>query len=109
MNKKKTSNKLPELAPDIQRIREQVQLDELKARHWKAQYDTAFYHMQFDKLLPEYSAFLEKLEKEREEVAQKQKEYFEELKRLSEEDLKDSGLTVEEGPGVYADGSQGGA
>lgn len=127
MNKPNKKPKSPE--QNLQAVRDQVTLDELKARHWRAQYETAHYHMLFDKLLPDYTAFLEKLQKEREEQEKQQEEYIKQFqKEVEEGSLKDKGLNIEEvetkgqvlgngsteapkwsGPGVYADGSQGGA
>lgn len=97
MNKKKSTNQFntsEDVQVRLQSIRDQVLVDELKARHWKAQYETAYYHMEFDKLLPDYTAFLEKLQKEREEAEQKQKEYMDQIKKEAAE-LK-SGFNVEE-------------
>lgn len=112
MNKKKsTNNGLAVLPANIQAIRDQVMVDELKARHWRAQYETAYYHMEFDKLLPAYTEFLQKLQEQREEVEKQQKEHMEEIMKMASEGVE-KGFNVEEiinTPGVYGDGSQGGA
>lgn len=51
-------------------MRESVLESELKARHWKAQVDVMVYSMQYETLLPEYKAHLERM-KEKEEQALK--------------------------------------
>lgn len=45
---------------EIEVARKQVVLDELKARFHKAQFETAYYALEFEKILPDYSALIEK-------------------------------------------------
>jgi hypothetical protein len=79
MNKKNQNGVENVLTPDLQKIREQVVADELKARHWRAQWETAYYHLEFEKILPEYETLLKKKEEERQEFLKKQQEYFNKL------------------------------
>ena len=69
------------LSPDMQTVREQILIDELKARHWKAQYETAYYHLEFEKILPAYRELIDRQRKENEEANKKHQEYIENLKK----------------------------
>jgi hypothetical protein len=93
MAKKKNDNGIDNaLTPDFQRIREQVVMDELKARHWKAQWECAFYHIEFEKILPEYEKLLKEKEAERQEFLAKQKAFIEDLQN----ELKMGNISVNE-------------
>lgn len=80
------------LTPDLIKMREQVVADELKARHWRAQYETAYFHLEFEKIIPEYEALLKRKEEERQEFLKKQQEYFESLNKVTTEE----GVTLSE-------------
>lgn len=67
--------------PSYEELREGVLLDELKARHWKAQWETAYYHLEFEKILPEYRALLEQKEAE---ARQKMEEQLKEMMEKSQ-------------------------
>jgi len=69
------------LSPDMQAVREQILIDELKARHWRAQYETAYYHIEFEKILPAYKELIDKQRKETEEANKKHQEYIQSLKK----------------------------
>jgi hypothetical protein len=69
------------LSPDLQMVREQVLADELRARHWKAQYETVYYHLEFEKLLPAYKELIERQKAEKEEADKKHAEFMESLKK----------------------------
>lgn len=79
-NKPKKTNGVTALSPDLEAVRQQIVVDELKARHWRAQYEVAYYHIQFDKILPEYEALLERQKQEREEYDKKKNDFLEKLK-----------------------------
>lgn len=98
MKNKQASNGVDNvLTPQLQQIREQIVVDELKARHWRAQYETAYYHLQFEKILPEYTDLLQRLQKEREEMLQANQEAVEKmLKEADEATLEQSGIKIEE-------------
>lgn len=74
------------LTPDLQRVREQVVVDELKARHWRAQWETAYYHLEFEKIIPQYEELLKRKEDERQAFLKKQQEYFESLDKVAKEE-----------------------
>lgn len=85
------------LTPDMEAIRQGVVMDELKARHWKAQYEIAYYHLELEKILPSYNEMLDKKRAEAAEEEKKRKEFFEKLQ--AEQNLGE--LKVEEvGPNI---------
>lgn len=98
MSKKPTQKRNGVNPPTYEQLREGVLLDELKARHWKAQWETAWYHLEFEKILPEYRLLLEtkeaeakaKMEEQIKEMMEKSKEMVdvevtEEMLRLNPE------------------------
>lgn len=94
MDKKKAkpTNGQAMLAPNLQTVRESVMVDELKARHWRAQYETAYFHLEFEKILPEYEALLKRKEAEREEFIKKQQEFVDQANKVAGE----QGLQINE-------------
>lgn len=81
----KKVNGAVQLAAEMEAIRLSVISDELKARHWKAQYETAYYHLEFEKILPEYQALLDK---KKAEFEVQQKELQEMINKMNEEAAK---------------------
>jgi hypothetical protein len=66
------------LVPDMEQMRRNVVFDELRARHWRAQWETMFYHIETVKIKDEYKRLLE-------DERVKQEKYLEELKNTIEE------------------------
>lgn len=66
--------------------RQQVLRDELKARYQKAQFETAYYALEFDKLVPAYKELIDRQKQEQEDFFQKLKENIDKTPELNIED-----------------------
>lgn len=88
---KETKGGLEVLAPDVEHLRQQVIRAEYRARLWKADYETAYYSLELDKLAPAYQELITKQRKEQEEFRDRQIAMIEEMKKNTS-----SGLTIEE-------------
>lgn len=103
MSNKKTTKKengiTNGLSQDLMMVREQILADELRARHWKAQYETAYYHLEFEKILPAYKELIERQRAEKAEADKKHQEMMEELKKnIGELKIEEVGTTGPEIP-----------
>lgn len=82
--------------PTYEEVREAVLRDELKARHWKAQFETAYYFLEFEKVLPAYKELLDKKQQEEKELKEKMVTEIEAkiaTFRAAQEEGKEEGLT----------------
>ena len=81
--KKPTNNGIEALPDEVEMLRQQVIRSEFRARLWKADYETAYYSLELDKLGPAYQTLIEKQRAEHAEREEKYKKIIEEMRKNS--------------------------
>lgn len=85
-NKQKLQ-KAPTFDEFYQGMREEVMLDEIKARKWKALCEAAEYQMHFElEVAPKYDAFMTKKQADREAALKKQQEVIDAANKIAAEE-----------------------
>jgi hypothetical protein len=67
---------------EVDKMRDQVQEIELRARYWKAQYELRYFTLEAEKIQPEYEAYLIKTE---ESIKKANEELQAELEKLNQD------------------------
>lgn len=93
---KKKEKKLAPPPVNYESMREGVLIDELRARHWKAQYETAYYHLKFKEIEPEYQA---QLQKDKEAYQEQLARFQEEIAKMQAEEKEKA--EKEDSPVLY--------